>query len=380
MSNNKENVKALILSGGGVKGTFQYGAIDYIYNNILKEGEKFKIVCGVSAGAMNGSIIAQDKFQQGKEIWMDQIKTGATAFDMRYSRITMLLYAILPGFILLNKLKNTDSIFINKKLKEILTETSRDLVQILEETDTYLRLGVVEYQTGKYLSIDPTRPDYRDKVVDAIIASTAIPLAFPAVEMNNYQHFDGGVINTTPFSDIFDITRKTEFQQKYNLTSIYSVLCSPLSTHESHQQYKGLIDIAWRTLDILMKEIYRNDKDIFDRTNAFVWFREEIENIVTNQTELERIYDKIYTETKIDIRKYISSQCEVIAPEPEKWKDFVESDLYPEEVDKPELGEDDSVKIFWEQWPSTLSRDQEKLLICYHFGMYMAKKVLGSNR
>ena len=74
MSDSKKNVKALILSGGGVKGTFQYGAVDYIYNQVLEKGEKFKIVCGVSAGALTGSIIAQDKFQLGKDIWMNQIK------------------------------------------------------------------------------------------------------------------------------------------------------------------------------------------------------------------------------------------------------------------------------------------------------------------
>ena len=37
MSNNKKDVKALILSGGGVKGTFQYGAVDYIYNHVLEK-------------------------------------------------------------------------------------------------------------------------------------------------------------------------------------------------------------------------------------------------------------------------------------------------------------------------------------------------------
>ncbi len=374
MSNDKENVNALILSGGGVKGTFQYGAIDYI---VSEKKKKFKIVCGVSAGAMNGSIIAQGKFQVGKDMWMEQIQQGVPAFDMRYPRGLVLLYGILPGFFLLNKLKQTESIFINRSLREILTETSRDLVQILEETDTYLRLGIVEYQTGSYLSIDPTSPEYCDKVVDVIIASTAIPLAFPSVGMNKFQYFDGGVINTTPFSDIFEIIRKPEFQQKYNLTSIYSVLCSPLSTHESHQYYRGLVDIAWRTLDILLKEIYLNDKDIFDKINALVWMREEIERVITDPVDLERIYAEIKRKTGIDIRRYCSAHSEeVIAPDPKEWKNFIDSGFYPEDMEKPEIGENDPAKIFWEQWPSTLSRDPKKLRLCYHFGMYMAWKVL----
>lgn len=376
MSENKQDVKALILSGGGVKGTFQYGAIDHIYNHVLDEGERFKIVCGVSAGAMNGSIIAQNKFQQGKGLWMEQIENGVPAFDERFSCPTMLLYSVLPGFALLKKLKKTDSIFVNERLRDILNEKCRDLVSILEQNDDYLRLGVVDYQTGSYLSIDPTSPSYRNKVVDVIIASTTIPLAFPPVEMNEKQYFDGGVINMTPFADIFGIIRTDEFKQKYNLTSIYSVLCSPLQAHESHLIYKGLIDIAARTIDVLTKEIYLNDKEIFDKTNAYVLFREEVERIVENQAELDRIYELIKTETGVDITKYVSAIGEIISPEPAEWINFIESDLYPEGVEKPPLGPD-PVKMFWEQWPSTLNKDRDKLLVCYHFGMYMARKVLG---
>jgi NTE family protein len=380
MAIKKQDVKALILSGGGVKGTFQYGAIDHIYNHVLAEGERFKILCGVSAGAMNGSFIIQDKFQLGKDIWMEQIEKGVPAFDMRYSKFTLLLYAILPGIFALKKLEKTHSIYVNKKLREILTETSKELVRIVEENDDYLRLGIVEYQTGKYLSVDPTSPGYRDKVVDVIIASTAIPIAFPAVRMNNFQYYDGGVINTTPFADVFEITRKKEFQDKYNLTSIYSVLCSPLSTHETYQDYNGLIDIAWRTLDILLQEIYVNDKHIFDRTNAYVLFREEIEKIVPDREKLEKIYEKIKTETGINVKKYITAQGEIIAPEPEEWKNFLESDLYPEGIETPGPIGADPVKMFWEQWPSTLSKNKDELMLCYHFGMYMARKVLGSSR
>jgi NTE family protein len=379
MTAKKENVKALILSGGGVKGTFQYGAIDHIYNHVLAEGERFKIVCGVSAGAMNGSIIIQDKFKFGKDIWMEQIEEGVPAFDMRYSKFTLLLHAILPGIFTLKKLQKAHSIYVNKKLREILNETSKDLVRIVEENDDYLRLGIVEYQTAKYLSIDPTSPGYRDKVVDVIIASTAIPIAFPSVRLNNFQYFDGGVINTIPFADIFKITREREFKDKYNLTSIYSVLCSPLSTNETSHDYNGLIDIAWRTLDILLKEIYVNDKQLFNRTNAYVLFREEIEKIIPDREKLEKIYEKIKTETGVNVTKYITAQDKLIAPEPEEWKNFLESDLYPEGIKMQGPINEDSVKMFWEQWPSTLSKDKDQLMLCYHFGMYMARKVLGSN-
>lgn len=375
MSENLQDVKALILSGGGVKGTFQYGALDHIYNHVLDEGERFKIVCGVSAGAMNGSIVVQDKFQEGKEIWMDQIQNGVPAFDFRYSPSTMLLYSILPGFVLLNKLKKTDSIFVNHRLREILIETCSDLVEILEENDDYLRLGIVDYQTPEYISIDPTKPEYRDRVIDVIIASTTIPLAFPPVEMDNRQYFDGGAINVTPFADIFEILRKpSDFSTKYNLTTIFSVLCSPLELGESQHEYKGLIDISVRTIDILMKEIYQNDKSSFNKTNVLAYLWKEIKKAVTSD-ELKRIREDIkeyYEVNNID-QYVVVPENRVVAPDPKEWINFIQSDLYPEGVEMPEL-EEDSEKMFWDFWPSTLNRDPEKLLLCYHFGMYMARK------
>ncbi|MBA7688084.1 hypothetical protein ES703_96560 [subsurface metagenome] len=97
MSNNKKDVKALILSGGGVKGTFQYGALDYIYSHVLKKDENFKIICGVSAGAMNGVMVAQNKFKRGKEIWDEQIENNVPIFNLRFGRLTLILYCILPG-------------------------------------------------------------------------------------------------------------------------------------------------------------------------------------------------------------------------------------------------------------------------------------------
>jgi len=378
MTKKKQEAKALILSGGGVKGTFQYGAVDHIYNHVLDEGERFKIVCGISAGAMNASIIAQNKFQLGKNLWFDQIKKGVPAFKFKYSLWTLILYGVLPGICLLCKLKKTDSLFKNKELRKILTETSKDLLRVLEETDTYLRTGIVEYQTGKYISADPTKPEYRNRVVDVIMASTTIPCIFPPVEMRKYDYFDGGVVNVTPFAEIFEITRTPEFKEKYNLSMIYSIMCSPLSTQETYQEYTDILGIAQRTLDILTKEIYVNDKEIFERTNAYVWFKQKIEEVFPDKDKLEEIYDQILKETGIDVRKYATAECKIISPDPAKWKDYMESDLWPKDLPKPKNG--DSEKLFWEYWPSDLDKNKEKLIACYYFGTYMARNLLGSKR
>ena len=390
MSNNKKDVKALILSGGGVKGAFQYGALDYIYNHVLKRDENFKIICGVSAGAMNGAMVAQNKFERGKEIWDEQIESNVTLFNFRFSRLTLILYCILPGIALYKKLKNTDFLFKNEGLREKIAGECKELVKNLKENDTYLRLGVVNYQTGKYISVDPTDTKNNEEAVDIIMASTSIPLAFPGVLMfppgqkdkkKKYQYFDGGVINITPFKDIFDITRQPDFQKEYNLTHIYSVLCSPLSTRETEQYYNNLFDIAARTLDISGNEIYKNDLELFNRANAYVLFRNELEKKLSDKKkELDEIYEIIHGKAKFNIKKYSTASNIVIAPEPAKWIDFLKSDEYnPKKLLTWKNG-NSSDELFWKQFPTTLTKTPKRLRAAYDFGRFMANEILGSKR
>ncbi len=62
---------ALVLSGGGAKGAFQFGAIKYIEEEIKKKYPEFqnKIIAGVSVGALNAVMMSMDKFNELEDIW-----------------------------------------------------------------------------------------------------------------------------------------------------------------------------------------------------------------------------------------------------------------------------------------------------------------------
>ena len=68
---------ALILSGGGAKGAFQCGAEKYARE---VKGYHWDIIAGVSVGALNGTMLAMQKFDRLYEIWNtisdDQVFTG----------------------------------------------------------------------------------------------------------------------------------------------------------------------------------------------------------------------------------------------------------------------------------------------------------------
>src|SRR5699024_10752717 len=79
-SRNMKNKKlALVLSGGGFKGAFQVGALEYLlYNPILIEDEvididHFDVISGVSVGSLNGAFIATQQLETLKDIWFNHI-------------------------------------------------------------------------------------------------------------------------------------------------------------------------------------------------------------------------------------------------------------------------------------------------------------------
>lgn len=48
-------MKAIVLSGGFALGSFEVGAVRYLYNN----GVRPDIICGTSVGSINGSKLAE---------------------------------------------------------------------------------------------------------------------------------------------------------------------------------------------------------------------------------------------------------------------------------------------------------------------------------
>lgn len=58
--------RGLVLSGGGAKGAFQVGVLEYLHE---KGKLDFDIVCGVSVGALNATMVAQGEFDRLKELW-----------------------------------------------------------------------------------------------------------------------------------------------------------------------------------------------------------------------------------------------------------------------------------------------------------------------
>lgn len=233
---------ALVLSGGGARGAFQFRAEKY-----AREEKKYKwdVIAGVSVGALNGVILAMEEYGRLEKLWTtitnDKVYTGS-----------MSLWRIL-----LRALFGAKSILGNEPLWQILDrELERDKFKI------DVKVGVVSLSTGEYQMLGPSDFTEFDEFKRAVLASTAIPIIWaPVVVSPDLQNMvDGGVRNISPLADVLDADPE----------EIVIINCSPQEPGKAETTLGNIFDIGRRTLDVAMNEILAADVREFIRINEMV--------------------------------------------------------------------------------------------------------------
>lgn len=166
---------AWVLAGGGSLGAIQVGMLE----ELLRSGSRPDFIVGVSAGALNGAFLARDP-------------TAETLEHMAaiWSRVTTREVLGLSWRSLLGLLGLRDHIADPRGLRSLLERhlAYRDF----DETEIPLYVVCAELQTGAQIVLS------QGSVIDAVLASTAIPGVFPAVQIEDRTLIDGAVAGGTP--------------------------------------------------------------------------------------------------------------------------------------------------------------------------------------
>lgn len=205
----------LVMQGGGALGAFQAG----VYEALHEAGIEPDWVVGTSIGAINGAIIVgnhpQNRVANLKAFW-DLVADGgpfsAPWSAMGLGREMHNLRAVLkgiPGFFSPNprawlgadaRLGTTQASYYSTA---DLRRTLADLVDVNElgAGKTRLTLGAVNVTSGRMHYFDS-----RDQTIsiDHVMASGALPPAFPAVMIDGEPYWDGGVYSNTPLETVMD--------------------------------------------------------------------------------------------------------------------------------------------------------------------------------
>jgi NTE family protein len=216
----------LVLSGGGARAAYQVGAIRALADISGPGPCPFRVVAGLSAGAINGTAVAigADDFRRTAErlssTWMSL--TPDSVYRTDFPKLATLglrwIRDIVSGGVLVRRRAN--HLLDTTPLRELLTREF-DCDRLAEHFRSGLLRGVAvsttNYQTGTTITffdgvpaikpwIRPGRIAIRERIgIDHIMASSAIPIFFPPVLMDGRFFGDGGIRMTTPTSPAIHI-------------------------------------------------------------------------------------------------------------------------------------------------------------------------------
>ena len=205
----------LVLQGGGALGAYQVG----VYQALHEAGIEPDWVIGTSIGAINGAVIAGNRPEHRLErlhAFWDKVEHGPPDRMARWwpgagNQLTNWLTVTggIPSFFKPNAQAwrgvrakvgvERASYYDTSPLRE----TLRSLVDFewLGGCTTRLTVGAVNANSGQMRYFDN-----RDGVlgVDHIMASGALPPAFPAVRIDGEPYWDGGIYSNTPIEAVLD--------------------------------------------------------------------------------------------------------------------------------------------------------------------------------
>ena len=276
---------ALVLSGGGARGAYQAGVLrGLVEQGMLGAGSGFDVVVGSSAGAINAAAIAGrlDDLATGVErlgeLWAnihaaDVYRTDATslgttgarwAWDLTFGGLTrraqpksLLDTTPLRGF--LARHMPFDRIAAN------VADGRLDALAVIA-TDLHTSNGVVFLQTAA-----PAHAWHRRRWrvergpigVAHLMASSAIPIFFPAVEIGGCWFGDGSVRNTAPLSPAINLGAD-------RIVAIGVSGLPPAPGAPVKRPAPTIAEIAGVLLDAVMLDALEVDVEHSERVNASV--------------------------------------------------------------------------------------------------------------
>jgi NTE family protein len=204
----------MVLQGGGALGAYQVG----VYEALHEAGIAPSWVIGTSIGAINASIIAGSKpgerIDKLCDFWSrvqnDQfVPGGLPAWMATATRNWQSITTGVPAFFTPNpeaffgphyKLGADDAGYYSV---DPLRKTLSELVDLdeLNRGETRITVGASSVRTAEMRYFDS-----RDMplTLDHILASGALPPAFPAVRIDGELYWDGGILSNTPVEVVFD--------------------------------------------------------------------------------------------------------------------------------------------------------------------------------
>ena len=225
---------ALLLQGGGALGAYQAG----VYEALAEDDIHPNWLAGISIGAINCAIIAgnppENRVERLRQFWelvttdgfcgfpnassllrsfefLKTIEGDLTRSVLNHVSAGVAMFQGVPGFFSprfpapwaqQTGALGATSFYDTGRLGETL-EKLVDFDRINAAQEMRLSIGAVNVRSGNFTYFDTSKHVIGPR---HIMASGALPPAFPAIEIDGEHYWDGGVVSNTPLQWVLDHT------------------------------------------------------------------------------------------------------------------------------------------------------------------------------
>jgi len=251
-------MKAVVLSGGGSKGSYQIG----VWKALRKLKFKYDIVTGTSVGALNGALMVQNKYHKACGLWkninMNTLFGNEVSIPNNKQELMKLYRSnfFKNGGMKINELQN----LIDKTIDNDLFFKSK------------INYGLITINVSnkKFLQLEKNKIR-KNKLCDYLIASASCYPAFQAKDIDGKKYIDGGMFDNLPIN----------LAVKLGANEIIAVdLCAP-----------GIKQIVKNKKNLKLTIIKPNNK-----LSSFLNFNEEESkiNMKYGYNDTMKVFDKYY--------------------------------------------------------------------------------------
>lgn len=289
--------QTIVLSGGGAKGPYGLGvllALDKFHRERGKEVTR--IYCGTSVGALNAALAAQGDLRQLKSLYA-QLQTkdilGTRRSRVGYWRMLWVLRR-KPFYYFDNRaLRSTveryarfDSLRNSHLLICATNYSTGDLetFYISRLVDDFLEQEQGQAPENRRL-INYHRIESQEQLVQALMASTAIPFYFPPVRIGQSLYVDGGVGNNTPLRQAAYVCRFLSCVGDAQLEPTFCVINDPSRFTIDHTEQSDIFGVIRRTMDIFHNELVCDSHVSWLRIDKEVRSASEREDLLISHIE-----------------------------------------------------------------------------------------------
>lgn len=192
----------LVLSGGGARGAYQVGALKAALERLGPS--PFAVISGASIGAVNGAVVAEG-------IESGDLPGALAALERGWLGLHGVIRPNWKAlFSALCRLVAGGRSPAPWRAVRSLLDGARAVRHLCRFIPPHRRMGdyrrvellvtATDLNAGRAVTFDRTTPEVR--VLDAVLASSAFPVAFPSHRIGERWYVDGGVFDNAPLAPV----------------------------------------------------------------------------------------------------------------------------------------------------------------------------------